>query len=210
MSVYGGQSAAERAAGRRERLLDAALELVGQSGWRALTVRGVCERAGLTSRYFYESFGDRDALAAAAFDTVAAEAAEAVLDAVLAAPDSAPEKARAAIGAFVDLVADDPRRAGVLFGDAPEIAALTERRLQTTRAFATLVAAQARAFYGIPVGEDALVDTTAAMLTGGLAQTLLAWTSGTLQTTRDQLVEHCATLFVAAGEAAVALTRTRP
>ena len=204
MARYAGQTAAERAAARRERLLAAGLELVGQGRWPALSVRGVCERANLTARYFYESFRDRDALAAALFDAVAAVAAEAVLTSVLAAGPSAHDKATAAIGAFVDLIADDPARANVLFGEAPE---LTERRLATTKSFANLVAAQARDFYEVPAGEDALVQTTAAMLTGGLAATLLAWTDGTLETTRAELVEHCAVLFVAAGEAAAARAR---
>ena len=205
MSRYAGKSAEQRAHDRRAQLLAAGLELVGEGRWAALTVRGVCARANLTARYFYESFADRDALATALFDAVAAEAAEAVLIGVLAAGPSAHDKAAAAIGAFVDLIADDPARANVLFGEARE---LTDRRLATTKQFANLVAAQARDFYDMPAGEDALVQTTAAMLTGGLAATLLAWTDGTLATTRADLVEHCAVLFVAAGEAAAARART--
>jgi AcrR family transcriptional regulator len=208
--VYAGQSANARVAERRRRLAEGALDLVGAGGWGALTVRGVCDRAGLTSRYFYESFVDREALAVELFDTVAAELGAVVVGAAGAAGPTAQEKAASAIGAAIDLVADDPRRARVLFGEAPGIDALVERRLGATRLFAGIVADQARDFYGVRSGEDAIVDTTAAMLTGGLAQTILAWIDGSLQTTREQLTVHCATLFVAAGEAAVALARARP
>jgi hypothetical protein len=59
---------------------------------------------------FYESFGDRDRLLAAIFDSVAADAAKAVLAAVEAAPHDAAVKARAGIDAFVRLLAEDPRQ----------------------------------------------------------------------------------------------------
>jgi hypothetical protein len=38
---------------------------------------------------------------------------------------------------------------------------------------------------------------------------LLAWLDGTSQLTREQLIEDCADLFVATGEAAVQLARRR-
>jgi AcrR family transcriptional regulator len=209
VSVYAGRSASERKAQRRERLLEAGLELAGTGGGAALTVRGACEHAGLTARYFYESFSDREALLIAVFDQIAGEAAVSVLAAVGAAGETAEEKARAAIAAFVELVAEDPRKARVLFVEAPDSAALMERRLATVRVFADLVAGQGRDFYEVTAGEDALVATTATMLAGGLAQTLLSWLDGTLQSTREELVEHCALLFVATGEAAVAVARGR-
>ena len=57
---YRGISADERRASRRARLLDAALEEVGERGMAGTTMTAVCARAGLTERYFYESFADRD------------------------------------------------------------------------------------------------------------------------------------------------------
>src|SRR5579872_7202432 len=60
-----------RQAARRQRLLDAAFELLGTEGLTATTVRGVCARAGLHTRYFYESFADVDALVVALFDQLA-------------------------------------------------------------------------------------------------------------------------------------------
>jgi hypothetical protein len=55
-----------------------------------------------------------------------------------------------------------------------------------------------------------VVETTALMLAGGLSETLLAWIDGTLAVARQQLVEDCAELFVAAGEAAVRIAARRP
>src|SRR5258705_353216 len=58
---YAGASADERRDERRARLLAAGLDALGTDGHRATTVRGVCARARLTPRYFYESFDDLDA-----------------------------------------------------------------------------------------------------------------------------------------------------
>ena len=205
MGIYGGVRAPDRVAARRERLLEAALDLLGTEGWQATTVRAICANARLTPRYFYESFADRDELLVALFDELVAEAAGRVLEAVGTAEDDARAKARAAIGAFVELVTDDPRKARVLFIEAIGSERLTLRRFETVRMFAGLVAAQGREFYGIDGGS--LPDTTALMLVGGLAETLLSWLDGTLAVTREQLIEDCTDLFVIMGEGASGMLR---
>jgi AcrR family transcriptional regulator len=67
---YGGHSAEERQFARRERLIEAAIRVYGEVGYRHATVKAVCEGAELTERYFYESFASSEALLIAAFDTV--------------------------------------------------------------------------------------------------------------------------------------------
>ena|SRR5437764_767503 len=205
MGLYGGVIASERQAGRRARLLEAALELLGTEGWRVTTVRAICAKAKLTPRYFYESFADRDQLLVALFDELVTEAAARVLEAVEGAERDARAKARAAIGAFVELVTDDPRKARVLFMEAVGSEPLALRRFETVRMFATLVAQQGREFYGVDGGT--LADTTALMLVGGLAETLLAWLGGALRVTREQLIDDCTELFVVMGEGASGMLR---
>src|SRR5206468_2848506 len=65
---YGGVSAERRVADRRERLLEAALEDFGTRGVAATGVKDICRRAGLTDRYFYESFRDSGELFTAVCD----------------------------------------------------------------------------------------------------------------------------------------------
>jgi AcrR family transcriptional regulator len=206
---YGGVEAADRISARRERLLAEGLALLGTEGGQACTVRAICQRAKLTPRYFYESFADLDALLLALFDELSGTAARHVLEAVTRASDDARAKARAAIGAFVEYVTEDPRRARVLFVAAIGSEQLARRRFATVRMFAELVVAEAQAFYRIPGTPDPLVRTTALMLAGGLAETLLAWIDGTLELTREQLIEDCADLFVATGAGAVRLVESR-
>ena len=207
--VYGGVQASERSAARRQRLLDAGLDLLGTDGWSATTVRAVCASARLTPRYFYESFADLDALLLAVFDEVTDEVAVRALAAVTPPPGDARATARAAIAAGVEVLTDDPRKARVMFAEAMGSEALATRRRETLRGFAMLVAAQGSAFYGIGDPADRLVQLSATMLVGGLAEAFAAWLDGGVPATREQLIDECAELFVATGEAAVRLARLR-
>jgi AcrR family transcriptional regulator len=206
--IYGGVNQEQRVASRRAALIASALELLGTEGLTGTSVRAVCASAGLTARYFYESFENLDALLVAVFDEIVAEVAATVVAASVAAPADARAKARAAIAAFVELIGVDPRKARVLFVEARAVEALEQRRFEAMHGMAALVAAQGRAFYGI-TAPDRLTDMTAMMLVGGLTETLLAWLDGTLHATREQLIADCADLFTVMGEAAAALGASR-
>lgn len=67
--TYGGLSEEERVHERRERFLAAGLEIFGTVGLKGSTVRALCREAGLTERYFYESFSDTEALFEAVYET---------------------------------------------------------------------------------------------------------------------------------------------
>ena len=207
--IYGGVSADERRARRRAQLLDAGLELFGTEGWSGTTMTAVCARAGLTERYFYESFANLEALLVAVFDRITAEAAQAVLDAARSGPRDAHTRSRAAIAAFVELMTDDPRKGRVAFVEAMGSAALMQRRFETLHAFASLLGEQAREFYGAGQADDRLLGLTSFLLVGGLAETLIAWLGDELEMTREELIDDCADLFVATGEAAIRVAASR-
>ncbi|HJW41927.1 MAG TPA: helix-turn-helix domain-containing protein [Rhizomicrobium sp.] len=70
---YGGASFEDRLSERRERLIRAAVEVFGRAGRDGATVAAICAQAGLTARYFYESFPSRDALFLEAYRLVQRE-----------------------------------------------------------------------------------------------------------------------------------------
>ena len=205
--VYAGVPAEQRRAERRVRLMAAALDVMGTEGWSATTVRGVCRRAKLTPRFFYESFEDLDALAVAVFDKVVGDATAKVLAAVAEAGDDPHDQARAAIATFISELTDDPRRARVAFVEALGSEPMARRRLETLRTLAGLIATQARVAYGPPPEADGLVDATATLLAGRhrRAADLLARRGP--GRSRDELVDDCVALFIATGEAAAAVGR---
>lgn len=72
MGRWSGVPLEDRQALRRNDLITAGVTLLGSESGSALTVRAVCRAAGLTERYFYESFSDRDEFADPAVQAMAA------------------------------------------------------------------------------------------------------------------------------------------
>lgn len=195
--TYGGVSAQERQAQRRTALLDAALDLVSIDA--KLTVAGLCARAGLNERYYYESFDKRDDVLEALLDRIAHELTAAIATALAAAPADSRLQAHAAIDAGISVLVDDPRKArtALIAGMAtPELRARTAR---TVRAFARLVAAEGTGFYGGDVPRN-VVDFRAIYLVGGMTQALTTWLAGDLDLTREELVDQITDVFVLLGD----------
>jgi len=111
--AYRGVSPDERRAKRREKLIAAAIAVYGERGYRNATVKAVCEAAGLTERYFYESFENSEALLVTSFNAVT----YAVFDEIKAAARTAGRgrvaRARAMLGAYFGALQRDPASARV-------------------------------------------------------------------------------------------------
>lgn len=196
LRVYGGVQGDERKAERRAQLTEAGLDLLGApSDSPTLTVRGACQHAGLATRYFYESFADRDALAAAVYDHVVDDLATTTLDAVTSAAPGERAKVRAGLENIVRTIARDPRRGRLLFSISLASPLLAQRRLDSSRLFAALLGGQAQGFYGIT--DSPHLELTTHFIVGGLAQTLTAWLDGTLELDEARLIDHCTEIFLA-------------
>jgi AcrR family transcriptional regulator len=199
---YRGVPADQRRAQRRAALVGAALDIVGTPGHPRLTVAGLCARADLNERYFYESFASVQDVLVAVFDDVVAELAAAIVSAVAAAAPDSRAKARAAIGAAVRLLTDDSRKSRVLFVEPLANPVLMARRAEVARTFVTLILEQAQEFYG-PAATLRLGswgEFAAAYSLGGLAETLTAWLRGDLPIDREELVDRATELFVLVAE----------
>ena len=115
---YGGVDKEQRQRQRHDRLISAALEVFGEKGYHASTVRDVCRRAELTSRYFYESFDGMEALFEAVYAHVSRELMARVMQALAASPMDPDVLAEAALRAFLEYIREDPIRARVVLVDA--------------------------------------------------------------------------------------------
>jgi AcrR family transcriptional regulator len=210
--AYGGVSAEQRQAQRRTALLAAGLDIIGTAGHGRLTVAGLCSRAGLNERYFYENFSTAEDVLVAVFDEVIAELTTAIIAAIGSAPDDSRAKARAAIAAAVELLTDDSRKTRVVFVEPLAAPVLNSRRTEVARTFVALIVGQAQDFYGpataLRIGSWG--DFAAAHLLGGLAETMTAWVRGDLAITRDELIERSTDLFVLVAEHVVGGAGTSP
>jgi AcrR family transcriptional regulator len=187
---YGGKSAQERRAERRAALIHAGRRIWQEHGWAAVTMRGVCAEAGLTDRYFYESFADRDALLAEIWDQARDEVLGVFLEALQSLPDAPPlEKLRAAAAALVHHIAEEPERAEIIFGDHAGSAVLEQRRREAVQRATDLLVGLARPFLQQGVDERAFRIHVLVGI-GGFVELMLAWRSGLIDEEADTLVEH--------------------
>ncbi|WP_460367035.1 TetR/AcrR family transcriptional regulator [Actinocorallia lasiicapitis] len=185
--VYRGRSPAERTAERRARLLAAGLDLWAELGWQGVTVRGVCGRSGLTDRYFYESYPDRDALLLAVFDQVKDHLAATML----AVPWHGEPRAimHAMLTALLRELREDPRKATVAFTEPAGSPALQARRHETLLDLADTVAAKIEAVAGVPVRPLVLYSV------GGVGTLIGTWLAGRFDATPEALADQCADLI---------------
>ena len=140
--TYGGQSSGERQAERQERLIWAAVATYGEQGFRHTTVADVCRTAGLTPRYFYESFANSEALLIAAYEAVTRIALETVQAAASELDDAEPEtRLEAMLSAYYALLREKPAAARVFVTEMSGISAAVDTAFEQGLAkFARLLA----------------------------------------------------------------------
>ena len=193
--TYGGVSAEDRVATRCRQLVDAGLELFGTRGYLDTGVKDICGEAGLTERYFYESFADKQMLFIDVFDRVTAELFELVGQEVVTAGGDAEAQLRAAIGAFLSALAEDSRRARVVFGEASAAGPEAERHMRATlRQFSALVAATARPHLS-PAVPDSHLQVFSLSVVGTIDRVVIEWQEGELDLPVEEITASCVALF---------------
>ncbi|MBS4727547.1 TetR/AcrR family transcriptional regulator [Mycobacterium sp. SM1] len=179
---WSGVPLEDRQALRRDRLIAAGVQLLGGTNGPALTVRAVCREAGLTERYFYESFADRDEFVRAVYDDVCRRA--------MAALDSA-GTAREAVERFVTLMVDDPVRGRVLLLAPAVEPVLTRSGAEWMPNFIELLQRRLTR-----IGDPVLQSMVATSLIGGLTALFTAYLNGRLAATRSQFIDYCVDMLL--------------
>lgn len=179
---WSGVPLSDRQVLRRGELIAAGVQLLGDANGPALTVRAVCRKAGLTERYFYESFTDRDEFVRAVYDDVCGSAISAL---------SAALSPREAVERFVVLMVDDPVRGRVLLLAPQSEPVLVRSGAEWLPGFVELLQ---RRLTGIvdPVRQN-MVATS---LIGGLTALFAAYLNGALTATRAQFIDYCVEMLL--------------
>ena len=152
-------------------------------------MRGVCVRSGLTARYFYESFDDRDALLVAIVETVREEAMSLLLGSMAAHQDDPlGVQLRVALEAVVRFVARDAGSAQIFFGDHGGNDVLEGLRRDTIRSAVELFTEIFRP-HVLPGADEVELRFALYLGIGGFIETVSAWRSGVIEATTEQLVD---------------------
>ena len=184
--TYRGASAEERQAKRRSGLLAACLDVVGEAGLLGVTVDAVCARAGLTKRYFYEAFTDRDAALEAVTDEAYCGLHASIVAALRRTDGDARARGAIAVEVFAATLDADPRIAR-LYAEAPGHPHLLARRDAAVEEFAELVLDDV---LRLPPGDRERARTAAVLVVAGTTHVVTRWLAGGVPLELGELVEE--------------------
>ena len=179
---WSGVPLEDRQALRRDELIAAGVQLLGGEGGPALTVRAVCRETGLTERYFYESFTDRDEFVRAVYDDVCARAMSALMSATTP---------REAVERFVALMVDDPVRGRVLLLAPAVEPVLVRSGAEWMPSFIDLLQRKLT-----QIGDPVRQKMIATSLIGGLTALFTAYLDGRLAASREQFIDYCVEMLL--------------
>jgi AcrR family transcriptional regulator len=194
--AYRGVTGAQRIAARRERFIAAAIRCFGGDGFHATTLKSLCAQAGLTERYFYESFGSFGELLCVSYQH-ASGVLMAVTDAAVAGADPTPEaRMLRALDAYFEAIAADPARARLVLleieGASPEADAVYRAQLRASADFIRY-----KVCAGLPGNPDNGLSPSllATAMMGAVYQLAKVWALADFKLPRDALVRNALAMF---------------
>ena len=179
---WSGVPLEDRQALRRDELIAAGVHLLGGESGPAVTVRAVCREAGLTERYFYESFSDRDEFVRAVYDDVCTRAMSALMSATTP---------REAVEQFVALMVDDPVRGRVLLLAPAVEPVLVRSGAEWMPNFIDLLQRKLT-----QISDPVRQKMMATSLIGGLTALFTAYLDGRLAASREQFIDYCVEMLL--------------
>ncbi|MBF6149591.1 TetR/AcrR family transcriptional regulator [Nocardia nova] len=193
---YSGIAPEERVRQRRAAILESALEQFGTSGYAFTSIKQICRGAGVTERYFYESFPNKEVCLAALYDTLSEAMRDATAAALAQAGPDLDALTAAGLRAFIRYLTDDPRRARVVLievvGVSPD---MEQRRHRVLRDFVDTVMATWAAESTRALARSERLTATA--LVGGVNHLLVDWLMDGRRDDPADLVAVCVDLFAA-------------
>ncbi|MCW2711940.1 MAG: TetR family transcriptional regulator [Marmoricola sp.] len=179
--------------------MEATIALLAEHGESGTTMTAICARAGLTERYFYESFAHREDALLAALDQVSSQIAAAAVG-VLEQTSGPPEqRVHAVMASFVDLVSRDPALGLVAVVHSTATPSLRARRHELIGTFADLVAHEATVLYGEDAWPTDRARVQGLVYVAGFAELVASWLTGEVDLTAEQLTSTASDLFVSLG-----------
>lgn len=186
---YAGKDASTRQAERRDKLLRAAITLFGRQGFAATSIDAVCAEAGLTKRYFYESFTSSDDLLIEAYRAATRD----LMQSILAAAAPHRQDARALVHAGVvqvfTFVRENPDEARLIMIEAMSVRSQLGRVYgKSYGEFVHLLVAFTKPFLPDDSPDDTVLAVLARGATGAMIHLCQGWMATDYQQPIDELI----------------------
>lgn len=174
--AYGGVSEEDRKTDRRERFLAAGIVAFGRDGYRGTTTRSLCAEAGLTQRYFYESFRDLEDLFLAVANLLGERVRKVLSEARFRANEDPRAALRATLQRYFELLKSDPAAARIMLLEAYTAGSpVGDRALRFTEELSDLMKARIEEALPQLVQRGVASDLMAVSLVGATHHLALRW-----------------------------------
>jgi AcrR family transcriptional regulator len=198
--IYGGVDASLREEDRRKKLIEAGLEAFGTKGYAKTNIKTICKLAGLTERYFYESFENKEDLLSAVYKEIIDEQQHDAMK-ILEDTSSPPiEAALRAMKMFYQRFQQDPRRAQTqLF----EVLGVSPRIDQEYRNAMRILAEMVKLFLCRVFPDIQQEKLNSSIIPTGLAGSIIMisheWVLGGFMKPLDDIITQSMDFFLAVG-----------
>lgn len=191
---YGGVDATERRRERQRKLIEAGLAVFGERGYHLSTVRDICSQAGLTERYFYESFKTLGELFDAVYASLRGDLQQRVMASIIAQGLVRPDPmamGEGSLRAWYVFLNEDPRRARILLIDAVSV---SESGMRGAEAAINEFKGMLRTFVSMlypdfeKIGFD--LDIVVSGLAGSTIYTAKAWVQSGFNLPLEDILKH--------------------
>ncbi|MBA4369095.1 MAG: hypothetical protein C0403_15815, partial [Desulfobacterium sp.] len=196
---YGGIDAATRKNTRREQLIEAGLEAFGTIGFSRSKITDICRIAGLTERYFYESFQSKKDLLAAVYRTLIEET-ESNVQKILNRLDIAPiEAASETLKLFFEQFRNDPRRTRIqLFEILAAESKMAKQYRTAMHALSLRIEQIGEKIFRLDRSQSQ-VPILSRSMAGAIVEVARDWALGGYQTPVEELVSHLMEMVIVMG-----------
>ena len=204
---YGGVAHEDRAAERRQALIQAATQVFGTFGFRKATVRAICQQARLNDRYFYAAFDSTDHLLRATYEHHAQRLHAALQQAIESQGERLEERIDAGLRAFFAFL-HDTCAARVLMLEVMGINAETDATYQRNLSeFAKQIIASADPATQSALGDHADQRIVGMALVGAMTNAGTAWLLSGYRDSEEKMVRNCSQVLL--GTYAYAIKQAR-
>ncbi len=198
---YRGASNEQRKTERRLKLIEAGIKRFGTIGFHAATVKTICAEAGLTERYFYESFTNAEELFAACYTSIV-DTLRGRIFIALEGVDSVDLEPMIRVGLHevFSLVKENPPAARILLIEVLTVSREMEKlSMKVLYNFVELLKVIAGQAIGVQAAESSGVDLV--LMSSGLVGATIhiagRWAMDGYQQPLDQVVDNCARMYLA-------------
>lgn len=193
---YAGKAASDRQAERREKLLAAGIKLIGSQGFAATSIDAVCAEAGLTKRYFYESFSNSEELLVESYRAVTRDYLNSIMLATQPYLSDARKLVRAGLHQAFTYVAENPDKARLIMIEAMSVRSqLGQMYGKSYGEFVSMLVAFTKPFLADGGPGDHILAVMARGAVGAIIHLCQGWIATDFKQPVEELIEGTEHIF---------------